>query len=366
MTKDLILALNFGFRLSSNKKTQTRAVKNEARRLGFALVGVTSPESPPHVSAYENWLALGRYGSMDYLADERARSHRQDPRLILPECRSILVLAVSYPDPEPADRYERPPLSGRVAAYAWGRDYHIVLIERLKGLASFVEKQVTGPVAQRWYTDTGPILERDLAQRAGLGWIGKNTCLINPKIGSYFLLAELLLGIELEPDAPFTADRCGKCTRCIEACPTGCIQPDRTLDARRCISYLTIENKGEIPPDLRPQMGDWVFGCDVCQMVCPWNRFAPGEYDPVFAMCPGLPNPDLKTELALTPKDFNRKFKENPIQRARRRGYLRNVAVALGNSKDVAAIPVLEKASQDDEPLIREHAAWALDQIHNR
>lgn len=340
-----------------------QSIKNEARRLGFALAGITTPEPSPHLSAYENWLALGRNGSMDYLAGERARACRRDPRLILPECRSILVLAVRYPDPKDATATEEAGPTGRVAAYAWGRDYHRILPERLKTLATFIEEQVGGPLPHRGYTDTGPIMERELAQRAGLGWIGKNTCLINPQLGSYFLLAEMFLGIELEPDAPFTSDRCGTCTRCIEACPTGCIQPDRTLDARHCISYLTIENKGEIPPDLRPKLGDWVFGCDVCQMVCPWNRFAGKGYDQALAPSLGLPSPDLKSELVLTAQEFNRKFRDSPILRARRRGYLRNVAVTLGNSGDTAAIPVLERVLQDNEPLIREHAAWALEQI---
>ncbi len=315
------------------------------------------------MSAYENWLMLGRHGSMNYLAGERARMCRREPRLILPECRSILILGMRYPDPKNARPDEKADPTGRVAAYAWGRDYHHVLPERAQALVTFIEQELGGPVSQRCYTDTGPILERDLAQRAGLGWIGKNTCLINPKIGSYFLLAEILLGIDLEPDPPFTADRCGTCTRCIEACPTNCILPDRTLDARRCIAYLTIENKGEIPSELRPQMGNWAFGCDVCQVVCPWNRFAAQEYDQSFAPYPDLPNPNLSADLLLTPQEFDRKFKDNAVQRARRRGYLRNIAVALGNSRNPAGLPALERALQDDEPLVRSHAAWALEQI---
>ncbi len=363
-----------------------QAVKNEARHLGFALAGVTTPEPPPHWPTFEHWLSMGRHGSMDYLTDHR----RADPRLVLPECRSILALAVRYPDPYPAgtmsavasgqvpgpaaqNESARP--AGCIAAYAWGHDYHLVLPERLKTLASFIETQVGSPVPHRWYTDTGPLLERDLAQRAGLGWIGKNTCLIHPKIGSYFLLAEILLGIDLESDAPFSADRCGRCTRCITACPTGCILPDRTLDARRCLSYLTIENKNEIPPDLRPQLGNRVFGCDICQQVCPWNRFANQEHDPAFGVVPasardnarpGLPNPDLIAELALSPQEFNRKFKDSPVLRSKRRGYLRNIAVALGNSGNPAALPALERAIQDDESLVREHAVWALEQVKNR
>jgi epoxyqueuosine reductase len=341
----------------------SQAVKNEARQLGLPLVGITTAEPPPHVSAYENWLKQGRQASMEYLATERARTCRRDPRLILPECRSILILAARYPDPKIAKPDEKAGPTGRVAAYAWGRDYHLVFPQRLQALVAFIEGQVGGTVPNRWYTDTGPILERDLAQRAGLGWIGKNTCLINPKLGSYFLLAEILLGIDLEPDPPFTADHCGNCTRCIEACPTHCILPDRTLDARRCISYLTIENKGEIPSDLRTSMGNWAFGCDVCQMVCPWNRFSAIEYDASFAPYPDVPTPDLIADLRLTPEKFKQKFNGNPVMRARRGGYLRNTAVALGNSRSKAGIPALEGALQEDAPLVRQHAGWALEQI---
>ena len=300
---------------------------------------------------------------MEYLANERARSYRRDPRLILHECRSILMLGIRYPDPKITKPEEETGLSGKIAAYAWGREYHIVLPERLKALSLSIERLAGKPFRKRWYTDTGPIMERDLAQRAGLGWIGKNTCLINPKAGSYFLLAEILLDIDLEPDLPSSADRCGTCTRCIEACPTSCILPDRTLDARRCIAYLTIENKTEIPPDLRAQVGNRVFGCDVCQLVCPWNRFAAKEYDQSLASQPGLTSPDLRADLMLTLHGFNQKFKDSPVQRARRRGYLRNVAVALGNSRNPAGIPALEAALQDDEPLVRSHADWALKQI---
>jgi epoxyqueuosine reductase len=233
----------------------------------------------------------------------------------------------------------------------------------MKALIQFIEEQVKGPVKNRWYTDTGPILERDLAQRAGLGWIGKNTCLINPKQGSYFLLSEILLDLELEPDAPFVTDHCGTCTRCIQACPTDCILPNRTIDARRCISYLTIELKDDIPIELREKIGDWVFGCDICQMVCPWNRFAP-EGDSAF-----VDNETPRTlteELTLTPQTFNQRFKRNPIKRAKRRGYLRNVAVALGNVGDMYDLPVLQNILNDDEPMVCKHTQWAIEQIQKR
>ncbi|RPI82769.1 MAG: tRNA epoxyqueuosine(34) reductase QueG, partial [Chloroflexi bacterium] len=250
-----------------------QAIKDKAKELGFLLVGVTGPEPPAHLDVFSHWLQAGRHGEMSYLATERSIQRRSDPKQILPECRSILSLAAPYPSPGGPDHVGAG--KGKVAAYAWGDDYHDVLPERLDALVEYIEAEVGHPVPNRWYTDTGPILERELAQRAGLGWIGKNTLLINPQQGSYFLLAEILLGIDLEPDPPFTMDGCGSCTRCLDACPTSCILPDRTIDATRCISYLTIELKGSIPEDLRPQIGEWVFGCDVCQQVCPWNqRFA--------------------------------------------------------------------------------------------
>jgi len=345
-------------------ETLRQAILNETRRLGFLLAGVTTPDPPPHLSAFENWLAQERHASMDYLASDRSRARRADPRLILPECKSILVLALPYPNPKTAPVKENVNgIEGQIAAYAWGDDYHLAIPERLQALVDFIEKQVGHSFPNRWYTDTGPILERDLAQRAGLGWIGKNTCLINPRHGSYFLLAEILLDIELEPDPPFQTDQCGTCTRCIEACPTECILSDRTIDARRCISYLTIELKGDIPTDLRSFIGDWIFGCDVCQTVCPWNRFAASDGDPALAPHHDIPHPNLIREMELTSKEFNRKFKNSPIKRTKHRAYLRNVAIALGNSKDPAAIPMLKLALKNPEPVVREHANWASKQI---
>ena len=327
---------------------------------------------------------------MDYLATERSRLRRADPRQILPECKSILVLATPYTPSPPINGHPPNPtvktlhthgqvfsldlgevpatgraegMQGLVASYAWGADYHDVLPERMKELVRFIEEQVGGPVRNRWYTDTGPILERDLAQRAGIGWIGKNTCLIHPKHGSYFLLSEILLDLALEPDPPFVTDHCGTCTRCIDACPTDCILPDRTIDAARCISYLTIELKDDIPTELRDKVENWVFGCDICQMVCPWNRFA-GEGDPAF----GAENPSqpLTETVSISRQEFNRRFKGSPVKRAKRRGYLRNAAVALGNTGDWHALPVLQQASNDEEPLVREHARWAIEKITKR
>ncbi len=339
-------------------------IKAQARQLGFDLVGITTCDPPPHFDAYAQWVAAGRHGTMHYLASERALARRANPRLILPECQSLLVLGMRY---TPQTTEEPAPTQGRVASYAWGDDYHELIPPRLQALVAFIEAETGAPVPNRWYTDTGPVLERDLAQRAGLGWIGKNTCLIAPRVGSYFFLAEILLGLALQPDTPFTSDHCGSCTRCIEACPTQCILPDRTLDAQRCISYLTIENKGEIPENLRPHLDNWIFGCDVCQMVCPWNlRFAAPPKEAAFAPREGLPHPDLIASLALTPQEFNRKFKGSPIKRAKRRGYLRNAAVALGNRYTPKVRPALETALKDPEPLVRQHAQWACEQATRR
>jgi epoxyqueuosine reductase len=343
--------------------TLKHEIIEEARRLGFILAGVTSPVPPPHLEIFEGWLAEGRHGTMDYMADESARARRRDPHLVMPECKSILALAIPY---SPPSRAASKPDQGRVAAYAWGDDYHLILPARMKELVQFIEARAGRAVQNRWYTDTGPLLERELAQRAGLGWIGKNTCLIHPERGSYFLLAEILLDLELEPDLPIVTDHCGTCTRCLEACPTQCILPDRTLDARRCISYLTIELKDSIPLDLRALVGDWVFGCDVCQAVCPWNRFAGASGEAAFDAREGVPLPVLSRELSLSPDEFNNKFRGSPVKRAKRRGYLRNAAVALGNNGTPADLPALERALEDAEPLVREHASWAIRQIERR
>jgi epoxyqueuosine reductase len=348
----------------------THALKAEALRLGFHLVGVTTPQPPDHVSVFENWLRQGRHGEMNYLATGHSRRCRAAPDQVLPECESVLALGILYSPSvktQPASQAET--LSGRIASYAWGKDYHSVLAGRLEALANFIEAKTGHPIPRRCYTDSGPVLERDLAQRAGLGWIGKNTCLINPHLGSYFFLAEILLGIPLEPDQPFHADRCGSCTRCIEACPTNCILPDRTLDASRCISYLTIELKGPIPKAMRPLVGNWVFGCDICQQVCPWNsRETPSRQDQplelAFTARVDMPQPALTQEIKLTPQAFNLRFKGNPVKRAKRGGYLRNVAVALGNSHNPAAIPDLVQALiNEPDTLVRRHVAWALGQI---
>lgn len=334
-----------------------QAIKDKARQLGFILAGVTSSEPPVHFDIFESWLNSNHHGEMGYLATDRNRLRRQNPKQILPECKSILVLAIPY-SPLSSNMNDGP----RIASYAIGDDYHNILPEKLQAIVNFIEEQLGRPIPNRYYTDTGPILERELARRAGLGWIGKNSMLINPKAGSTFFLAEILLGIDLEPDESFPTDHCGNCTRCITACPTQCILPNRTLDARRCISYLTIELKHEIPEELRPQMQDWIFGCDICQQVCPWNRFSQPA-DPAFET--KIPLPVLTSDLLLSSVEFNQRFKNSPIKRTKRRGYLRNLVVAVGNSANKNNISLLEQAMQDDEPLVQRHAKWAKGKIEN-
>jgi epoxyqueuosine reductase len=352
--------------LWTNPGSLKNDLQAEANHLGFSLFGVTAPVPPPHLAVFEKWLSAGRQGEMAYLASDRSRYLRSDPRHILPACRSILVLGMRYPRPEPfrPETGSGKPGRGRVAAYACGEDYHSVIPQRLGELAARLEKIAGRPVISRSYTDTGAVLEHDYAQLAGLGWTAKNTCLISPRQGSYFLLAELLVDLEIQPDAPFIPDRCGTCTRCIQACPTHCILSDRTIDAPRCISYQTIENKGAIPLEMRSQMGNLVFGCDICQQVCPWNHFASAENEPLFDPRPGLPEPVLREELHLSQADFSHKFRNSPIKRARRTGYLRNVTIALGNQQDSEALPDLAwLVGNEPEVIIRAHAAWAIGEI---
>lgn len=336
--------------------TLKREIQVETYRLGFDLAGVTRPDPPPHIDVYTKWVDANRHGEMMYLATPRACQRRADPRLVLPTCQSILVLGQSYPQVIPLCDDSEPGV--RIASYAQGQDYHVGLGEKLQELVCFIEERVGRGVASLWYTDTGPVLERDLAQQAGLGWIGKNTCLIHPRLGSYLFLAEIFLDLALEPDPPFVPDRCGTCQRCIEACPTHCILPDRTLDARRCISYLTIELKGAIPRELRSSLGHWAFGCDICQQVCPWNRFAVTEHKTAYSIV------EWGDEMRISAEGFRQKYLTSPILRTKRQGYLRNLATVLGNLQDPRSVSALAQTLREEgDPLIRAHAAWALGQI---
>jgi len=318
---------------SSEGKTLTEHIKHTALEIGFDLVGVTAAGPAESHARYTDWLSRGRHGEMSYLARPDAVARRADVRTLLPSARSVVVVAMNYYSPLPrAGEEGRPTASlGAVARYAWGKDYHEVMAEKLEQLAAFIESEAGHIVAHKICVDTSAILEREWAVRAGLGWIGKNTLLINPRAGSWLLLGELLLDLALDEDASFLAGRCGSCTRCIEACPTHCILPDRDLDASRCISYLTIELRGELPhtADLRESIGDWVFGCDVCQQVCPWNRFARPTHEAGFE--PRHATLNLRELLEMNDETFRAQFAHSAIRRARREGLARNASIITAN-----------------------------------
>jgi len=325
----------------------------EARACGFPLVGCAPLARLPRASFLTAWLAAGRAGEMGYLA--RRTAERVDPRRTMPWAQGVIALAYPYRPPPPPAGDWRLSLRGRVAAYALGRDYHRRLDRLLTALAARLETRFPG-TRFRHYVDTGPVLEREWAMQAGIGWIGKNTLVLHRALGSYFFLAELFTDLALAP-VPLPADHCGTCTRCHAACPTAALGPGYTMDPRRCISYLTIEHRSAIPIDLRPALGNWIFGCDVCQEVCPWNAEArdPGDAEELAPYLPAL--------LALDAEGFRARFGGTAVTRAKRRGLLRNVAVALGNSGNPEAVPSLVGGLEDPEPLVRGHAAWALGRL---
>lgn len=402
-------------------------VKERARALGFELVGIADPRRSDHIPRLERWLADGWHGDMGYLARADAVRRRGDLRLTLESVRSVVVVAQNYYEPDP-DGVPGDPSRGVIARYARGRDYHRVIRQRLRMLHRWIEGEVGHGVGGRVYVDTGPILERELGQRAGLGWFGKNTMLIHPGRGSYLFLGVLLLELELPPDETFAGEHCGSCRRCLDACPTGALKgygPDGApiMDARLCISYLTIEHRGPIPRELRPHVGNRIFGCDICQEVCPWNgaKFLEPAREPAYRarppgparaggggrgdvssvlfgegrappgaehaehaeqgapargsardragaalsaqQIPGTDGPSLVQLMTMSEAEWDAYSRGSPIRRARRAGFLRNVAVALGNWGSAEAVPALVQALEDPEPLVRGHAAWALGRI---
>jgi epoxyqueuosine reductase len=350
-----------------------RAIEERARGLGFSLVGVTGVLESAHMGFYRSWLAAERHGEMAYLAREDSVARREDLSLTMEGARSVILVAHEYaqedPPGVPADASR-----GVIARYARGSDYHDVVKDKLKSLLVWLDGRIEGGVAGRPYVDTGPILERELAQRAGLGWFGRNTMLINPRRGSYFFIGLLLVDVELPADEPFTADRCGTCRACLDACPTGALLGrDATgapvIDARRCISYLTIELRGPIPAELREPMGNRVFGCDICQEVCPFNRsFAAPTREPAYAPSlahPGTDGPQLVEllDVALDEDAWRAFTRRSPMRRAGRAGLARNVCVALGNWGSPDAVQPLLRALADTDALVRGHAAWALGRV---
>lgn len=326
-----------------------------AAQAGLDLAGVAPAGEAPGWARYREWLAAGYAGELAYLARAEALTRRADPRRILPSARSVLVVGAAYGR---GALLELPALHGRVARYAWGEDYHRWVLRRLKALVELLRAQL-GPFAARCYVDTGPVLERAWAQAAGLGWIGKNACLIHPRLGSFFFLGVALLEADLPPSPAPSLPDCGSCTRCLDACPTGALVAPGVVDARRCLSYLTIEYRGALPPELRPALGEYVLGCDRCQEVCPWNVApAPARENALSAVEAALYLLDV---LRLEEADFRARFRQTALWRATREGLARNAAVVLGNRGDPAARPYLELAARGSpSALVREHARWAL------
>ncbi len=328
-------------------------------------MGIAPAHPTPHLDAYRAWLAHGYHGEMAYMARTDRVERRADPERILPGARSVVCVGMNYYPGDLPATLKANRSRGLISRYAWGADYHDMIAPRLEELATFIRAETGGRAASRVYVDNGPVLERPYAATAGLGFIGKNTCLIHPQFGSWLFLGEILLDVDVgQDDIPSYETRCGACTRCLEACPTGALVAPYVLDARRCISYLTIELKGAIPPELRPLMGNHIYGCDVCQEVCPWQRFARPTQETAFCTAdPDRAAPPLLALIALDADGFHRRYAGSPIARIGRGRLLRNVAVALGNWGDERAILALERALTDVDPLVRGHAAWALEWI---
>jgi epoxyqueuosine reductase len=369
---------------AQNGSTDVRTqIVTLARELGFDLCRFARADAPEHATQFRDWLDRGEGGEMTYLA--RNAEKRCDPQQVLPEAKTVMVLAFNYFQGEPvraavsaADSVAAgaspgnppkitagtaaPTSAGRIARYAWGDDYHQLIEKKLAVLDDFLRRYGG---TQKCYVDTGPMLERDHAAAAGVGWHGKSTMLLNRQLGTWFFLAEILTTLEFAPDPP-QKNYCGRCTRCIDACPTGAITAPHQVDARRCISYLTIELKGPIPVGLRPMIGDRIYGCDDCLDACPWNRFAKVSRETAFAMRREVAAMKLRDYLSLDAENFRRLFRDSPVKRTKRRGLLRNVCVALGNVGTKDDLPALEKAAADAEPLIAEHAQWAIGRIRER
>jgi epoxyqueuosine reductase len=340
----------------SNPNNIKEAIKARAFRLGFSLCGVTDNAPLANYSRYEQWLQMGYHGEMVYLASERHRQMRTDPVKLVPWVKSILVLATPYP----LTREPSTPDNGWIAGYAGQRDYHLTIPERCDELMRSIQTELRFSCDWQVFCDSSPVLERELAVRAGLGWIGKNSCLIHPQYGSALLLCEIFLSLPLPVDAPFEKDLCGTCHRCIDQCPAACILPERSLDASRCLSTLTIENKQEIPAALIPQVGQHLFGCDCCQSVCPWNRKNIGPANETNQRSFS----EMQQELFLTSEEFKQRYTNHPLSRAKRRGWVRNLCTVLGNLGDPSSLLSLQKVFlHDPEVLCRFAAAQAILQI---
>jgi len=355
---------------SSNDNDNVKAVvKRAAAEAGFDLTGFAPATDAAEHEYFPEWIAAGHAGEMKYLEtrDDGGDLKRASLARVAPWARSVIVCAINYNTENPYSTEVTDPDRGWISRYAWSReDYHDAVLRRLKQVEGALHRAVPGEsqptLTTRSYVDTGPIVERVYAKYAGVGWIGKNTCIINQKKGSWLFLGVILTSIELAPDMP-AADRCGTCTRCIEACPTDALLGPYQLDSNRCIAYLTIEKRGSIPEDLRAGMGRQVFGCDICQDVCPWNRKAPASSAPEFQPRPGLANPALAWLAEMSAEQFREAFRGSPIRRTKRSGLRRNVAIAMGNSGEKEFLPLLEPMTKDEDEFVAESARWAKTQL---
>src|SRR6266446_1662672 len=344
----------------------TNLVRQSARAAGFDLVGVAPVDDFGELDRFREWVAAGRAAEMTYMEarDEAGNLKRASLRSTLPWVRSVIVCAINYNTAQPYSTEVNDPQHGWIARYAWGQqDYHEAVLNRLRAVESRLRASAGSSELQtRCYVDTGPLVERVYAKYAGIGWIGKNTCILNQKMGSWLFLGVILTSLELEPDLP-APDRCGSCTRCIDACPTDALVAPYQLDSNRCISYLTIEKRGAIPEDIREGIGRHVFGCDICQDVCPWNRKAPVTNAPEFQAREGLVNPALDWLAEMTAEEFREKFRGSPVRRTKYSGLRRNAAIAIGNSSDARYLPLLHRLSEDEDPVVAESARWAKEKL---
>ncbi len=337
-------------------------LKNYAKQIGFDDLKISDP-TPQTWDRFYEWLSSGYHGEMHYLS--RRAEERKNPRLLLESTKSVILTAKQYQTIQPAVPSPHNPFQGVISRYAWGDDYHTIVANGLKKIVDYIQIHTRGQHQARWFVDTAPILEKDFAAQSGIGWTGKHTNILSRTLGNWFFLGVILTSLKLDADPP-DSNHCGTCTRCIDVCPTQAFVAPYILDARRCISYLTIELKGSIPREFRRAIGRRIYGCDDCLAICPWNRFAQSSHETGFFPRESLMSMDLIQLMEMTEKEFSSCFKNSPIKRIKRRGFLRNVAVALGNAHDLRAVPVLIEALHDSEPLVRGHAAWALGEIGER
>jgi epoxyqueuosine reductase len=344
----------------------TALVKAAAREVGFEAAGIAPVHDFPELGHFPEWIASGHAGEMNYMRarDEFGRLKRASLRTAVPWARSVIVCAINYNAAQPYSTQVQDPERGWISRYAWGReDYHKAVMRRLRIVENrFRDTASAGNLVTRCYVDTGPVVERVYAKYAGVGWIGKNTCILNQKLGSWLFLGVILTSLELEPDMP-APDRCGTCTRCIDACPTNALIAPYQLDSNKCISYLTIEKRGSIPEEMREGMGQQVFGCDICQDVCPWNRKAPVTTAPEFQPREGLVNPALSWLAAMSADEFREKFRGSAVRRTKLSGLRRNAVVAMGNSGNGTFVPILDQLTRDDDPIVAEQAHWAAENL---